>query len=100
MSTSRGRRNLRVFVDDVKEVREAIAHSSARPSAHELIEGTINREATRELRMKAWRQRLKRAAGLAAKAKSAMTDWAVGTQDVSATHYDGRVRENAAELGD
>ncbi len=104
VSTSRGRRNVRLYVDDVQEVREAIAHSSARPSAHELMDGMIHRKDTRDERLRAWRMRVLRAAEQQAQEKAALVD-AVLQQDVAQTHigdmsYQGKMKDYAAELGD
>lgn len=102
VSVSRGRRQVRLYVDDVKEVREAVQHSSARPSAHDLTENRISGGATREQRLRAWRRRLSRTAERMARERGAELDADIlrAARDESIVQYLGKVRENAAELGE
>ena len=102
VSASRGRRQIRVFVDDVKEVREAVQWSSARPSAHDLVEGRIAAEDTRAERLRAWRRRLNRVAERMARERGAELDAGLlrDAREEALIEYQGRVRSHAAELGD
>lgn len=102
VSVSRGKRRVRLYVDDAKEVREAVQHSSARPSAHDLVEGRISADATRAQRLRTWRRRLSRAADHLARGRGAEWDATLlrDARDEALFQYQGRVRDNAAELGE
>lgn len=102
VSVSRGKRRVRLYVDDVKEVREAVQHSSARPSAHDLVEGRIAADGTRAQRLRAWRQRLNRVAERMARDRGAELDAGLlrDARDEALIEYQGRLRSHAAELGD
>lgn len=103
VSVSRGKRQVRLYVDDVSEVREAIRHSSERPSAHDLIEGKIE-ASTREARLKQWRTRLRRTAERMARDRGREIGMDAGlmraARDAAMMQYQGRVADRAAELGD
>jgi len=104
VSVSRGKRDVRVYVDDKDAVRDAIAHSSARPSASELIEGKIKPEMTRDQQLRAWRRRLNRTMERMARERGAELDIDAGlmreARDVALVEHHGRVRGDAAQLGD
>jgi ATP-dependent exoDNAse (exonuclease V) alpha subunit len=102
VSVSRGKRQVRLYVDDVKEVREAVQHSSARSSAHDLVEGKIRKDDTRVQRLKEWRRRLTRTAERLARERGAELD-ADTMREASLevqVEYLGRVRDHAPELGE
>lgn len=102
VSVSRGKRRVRLYVDDVKEVREAIQHTSARPSAHDLAEGRISADATRAQRLRAWRRRLNHVAERMGRERGDDLDAGLirEARDEALVEYHGRLRENAAELGE
>lgn len=102
VSVSRGKRRVRLYVDDVKEVREAVKHTSARPSAHDLTEGRISADATRDQKLRAWRRRLSRTVERMARERGAELDADLmrDARDEVLVRYEGRLRENAAELGE
>ncbi len=102
VSVSRGKRRVRLYVDDVKEVREAVRHSSARPSAHDLVEGRIAADSTRADRLRAWRRRLNRVAERMARDRGAELDAGLlrDAREEALIEYQGRIRSHAAELGD
>ena len=102
VSVSRGKRRVRLYVDDVKEVREAVQHSSARSSAHDLVEGKIRKEDTRVQRLKEWRRRLTRTAERMVRERGAELDADVmreASLEVQ-VEYLGRMRDHAPELGE
>jgi hypothetical protein len=102
VSVSRGKRRVRLYVDDVKEVREAVQHSSARSSAHDLVEGKIKTEDTRAQRLKEWRRRLTRTAERMVRERGAELDADVmreASLEVQ-VEYLGRMRDHAPELGE
>lgn len=102
VSVSRGKREVRLYVDDIAQVREAVRHSSARPSAHDLIEGKIRPDGTRAARLKEWRRRLSRTAEEMARSRGLAVDADLvrSARDEVVAEYHGRVREHAAELGE
>lgn len=102
VSVSRGKRLVRLYVDDIKEVREAVQHSSARSSAHDLVEGKIKQQDTRAQRLKEWRRRLTRTAERLARERGAELD-ADTMREASLevqVEYLGRMRDHAPELGE
>lgn len=102
VSVSRGKRRVRLYVDDVKEVREAVRHTSARPSAHDLTEGRISANTTRDQRMRQWRRRLARTAERMARERGGELDATLmrDARNETLVRYMGRVQEHAAELGE
>ncbi len=102
VSVSRGKRRVRLYVEDVKEVREAVQHSSARPSTYDLLENRISADTTRAQRVKDWRQRLNRTAQRLARERGAMLDANLmrEARDDVRIEYLGRIRDHAAELGE
>jgi hypothetical protein len=100
VSVSRGKRRVRLYVDDVKEVREAVRHTSARPSAHDLVEGRIAAVSTRADRLRAWRRRLNRVAERMARDRGAELDAGLlrDAREEALIEYQGRIRSHAAEL--
>lgn len=102
VSVSRGKRQVRLYVDDIKGVREAVQHSSARFSAHDLIDGKITKQDTRAQRLKEWRWRLTRTAERLARERGAELD-ADTMREASLevqVEYLGRMRDHAPELGE
>ncbi len=102
VSVSRGKRRVKLYVDDVREVREAVRHTSARPSAHDLTEGRISANTTRDQRMRDWRRRLARTAERMARDRGGELDATLmrDARDELLVSYMGRVQEHAAELGE
>lgn len=102
VSVSRGKRRVRLYVEDVKEVREAVQHSSARPSTYDLLENRISADTTRAQRVKDWRQRLNRTAQRLARERGAELDADLmrEARDDVRIEYLGRIRDHAAELGE
>jgi len=104
VSVSRGKRAVRVYVDDKDAVRDAIAHSSARPSASELVEGKVTPGMTRDEQLRAWRRRLNRTMERMARERGSELEIDAGlmreARDLALVEHQGRVRGDAAQLGD
>lgn len=102
VSVSRGKRRVRLYVDDVKEVREAVERSSARPSTYDLVEGRMKAEDTRADRLRAWRRRLNRVAERMARDRGAELDAGLlrVAREEALIEYQGRIVSHAAELGE
>ncbi len=102
VSVSRGKRRVHLYVDDVKAVREAVQHSSARPSAHDLTEGRISANATRDQRLRVWRRRLSRTAERMVRERGAELDADLlrEARDETLMQYEGRLSERAPVIGE
>lgn len=60
VSTSRGKRNVRIYVDDIVRVRDAVKISGERPFASQLVKGEISLDMTRDGQLKAHRKKMDR----------------------------------------
>jgi len=103
VSVSRGRRDVRLYIDDATLIRQAVAETSRTPTARDLADGTMRAEQTREARMAEWRQRLKRRAVQMAQEKGGAVkldaQFMREASRQAMREYHGRVRDHAAELG-
>ncbi len=99
VSTSRGKRNVRIYVDDVLQVREAIKISGERPSATQLLKGDVRLNMTRDGQLKAHRRRVERHLKRLAHGIEAYDASLTGEAGrLAIAEHMGRVREHGAEI--
>ena len=104
VSVSRGKRRVSIYVDDLPAVKAAVTISSAKPTAIDLVRGAIRPDMTWIGQQRAWRslKRRKLAQLLDGRGLEREIDAQTVRQagDLAAAEYLGRLRGNAAQLGD
>jgi len=104
VSVSRGKRRVAIYVDDLETVKAAVMTSSAKPTAIDLVRGGIRPEMTWAGQQRIWRgiKRRKLASLVAARGSELEIDAAMlrHAGELAAAEYLGRVRGDAAQLGD
>ncbi len=104
VSISRGKRRVSIYVDDLPAVKAAVMHSSAKPTAIDLVRGAIRPDMTWVGQQRLWRslKRRKLAQLVAEHGAEHDLDADLVRQagELAAAEYLGRLGDNAAQLGD
>ena len=104
VSVSRGKRRVSIYVDDLETAKEAVMRSSAKPTAIDLVRGAIRPDMTWIGQQRLWRslKRRKLAQLMAEHGPEQDADAATVRQagELAAAEYLGRIKDNAAQLGD
>jgi conjugative relaxase-like TrwC/TraI family protein len=104
VSVSRGKRRVSIYVDDVPAVKAAISQSSAKPTAIDLMRGSIRPELTWVGQQRQWRSLKRRKLAQLLSEQGLELELDARTErragELAAAEYLGRMRGNAAELGD
>ena len=104
VSVSRGKRRVSIYVDDLPTVKAAVMQSSAKPTAIDLVRGTIRPELTWVGQQRLWRslKRRKLAQLVAEHGPEQDIDAETMRQagELAAAEYLGRLGDHAAQLGD